>query len=121
MASYRDTGAEWINIDSDDSEYDSGPELVQPPSPMLTANIDGFEWLGPMDDIDPLALENADSIEFLDSVIQDISRLFVIPKPHHCIGARIQAVTMHVLGVPIPAIYALTHISRSQVRSLSWI
>jgi hypothetical protein len=45
----------------------------------------------------------------------------VIPKPHHCIGARIQAVTMYVLGVPIPAIYALTYISRSQVRSLSWI
>jgi hypothetical protein len=56
---------------------------------MLTANVDGFEWLGPMDNIDPLALENADSIEFLDSVIQDISCLFVIPKPHHYIGARI--------------------------------
>jgi hypothetical protein len=34
-----------------------------------------------------LALENADSIEFLDSVMQDISRLFVIPKPHYCISA----------------------------------
>jgi hypothetical protein len=80
---------------------------------MLTANVDGFEWLGPMDNIDPLALENADSIEFLDSVIQDISRLFVIPKPHYYISARIQAVTMYVLGVPILAIYALTYISRS--------
>ena len=88
---------------------------------MLTANINGFEWLGPMDDIDPLAVENTNTIEFLDSVIEDISRLFVTLKPYHYIGARIQAVTMHVLGVPIPAIYALTHISRSQVRSLSWI
>jgi hypothetical protein len=115
MASYRDTGAEWINIDSDDSEYDSGPELVQPPSPVLTANIDGFEWLGPMDDIDPLAVENTNTIEFLDSVIEDISRLFVTPKPYHYIGARIQAVTMHMLGVPISTIVALTHISQSQV------
>jgi hypothetical protein len=56
---------------------------------MLTANIDGFEWLGPIDDIDPLAVENTNTIEFLDSVIEDISRLFVTPKPYHCIGARI--------------------------------
>ena len=89
MASYCDTSAKWINIDSDDSKYDSGPELVQPPSPVLTANINGFEWLGPMDDIDPLALENADSIKFLDLVIQDISRLFVTLKPYHYIGAQI--------------------------------
>lgn len=116
MASYRDTGAEWINIDSDDSEYESGPELVEPPSPELTANVNGdFEWLGPLDNINPLAVENTNSVEFLDEVIQDISRLFVIPKPYHCIGARIQAVTMHVIGVPIPAIIALTHISQSQV------
>jgi hypothetical protein len=56
---------------------------------MLTANVDGFEWLGPMDDINPLALKNADSIKFLDLVIQDISRIFVILKPHYYIGARI--------------------------------
>jgi hypothetical protein len=56
---------------------------------MLTANIDGFEWLGPMDDIDPLAVENTNTIEFLDLVIEDISRLFVTPKPYHYIGARI--------------------------------
>ena len=89
MASYRDTGAEQINIDSDDSEYDSGPELVQPPSPMLIANIDGFEQLGPIDDIDPLAVENTNTTEFLDSVIEDISRLFMTPKPYHYISARI--------------------------------
>ena len=89
MASYRDTGAEWINIDSDDSEYDSGPELVQPPSLMLTANIDGFEQLGPIDDIDLLAVENTNTTEFLDSVIEDISRLFVTLKPYYCIGPRI--------------------------------
>jgi hypothetical protein len=87
MASYCNISAKWINIDSDDSEYDSGPELVQPPSPMLTININSFEWLGPIDNINPLALENTDSIEFLDSVIQDISRLFMILKPHYCIGA----------------------------------
>ena len=69
MASYYDIGAKWININSNDSEYNSGLELVQPPSLMLTANINGFEWLGPIDNIDPLALENADSIKFLDLVI----------------------------------------------------
>ena len=89
MASYCDTSAKWINIDSNDSKYNSGLELVQPPSPVLTANINGFEWLGPMDDIDPLAVENTNTIEFLDSVIEDISRLFVTLKPYYCIGARI--------------------------------
>jgi len=56
---------------------------------VLTANINGFEWLGPMDDIDPLAVENTNTIEFLDSVIEDISRLFVTLKPYHYIGAQI--------------------------------
>jgi hypothetical protein len=36
MATYRDTDAEWINIDSDDSDYDSGPDLVEPPSPTIS-------------------------------------------------------------------------------------
>ena len=115
MASYRDTSTEQIDINSDDSKYESGPELVQPPSPILTANNNGFEWLGPEDDIDPLAIQYTDTMEFLDSVIQDISRLFVIPKPYHCISARIQAVTMHILGVPVLTIHTLTHISQSQV------
>jgi hypothetical protein len=78
---------------------------------MLTANIDGFEWLGPMDNINPLAVENTNTIEFLDSVIEDISRLFVTPKPYHCISARIQAVTIYMLRVPISTIVALTYIS----------
>ena len=69
MASYYDIGAKWININSNDSEYNSGLELVQPPSLMLTANINGFEWLGPIDDIDPLAIEYTNTVEFLDSVI----------------------------------------------------
>ena len=89
MASYRDTGVEQINIDFDDSEYDSGLELVQPPSPILTANIDGFEWLGLINDIDPLAVENTNITEFLDLVIEDISRLFMTLKLYHCISARI--------------------------------
>ena len=89
MASYRDTGVEQINIDFDDSEYDSGPELVQPPSPMLTTNVDGFEQLGPLDVIKHLAIGDHNSVEFLDSVIDDIGRLFVIPKPYHYISARI--------------------------------
>jgi hypothetical protein len=114
MASYRDTNAEWINIDSDDSEYKSGPELVKPSSPKLTANVDGdFELLGPLDNINPLAIENTNSVEFLDEVIQDISRLFMILKPYRCISARIQAVTIYVIGVPILAIIALTYISQS--------
>jgi hypothetical protein len=56
---------------------------------MLTTNIDGFEWLGPMDNINPLAVENTNTIEFLDLVIEDISRLFVTLKPYYYIGARI--------------------------------
>ena len=115
MANYRDTGAKWINIDSNDSEYDSGLELIQPLSPILAANNAGFEWLGPEDNIDPLAVKYTNTVEFLDTIIQDISRLFVILKPYHYISARIQAVTMHILRVPIPTIIALTHISQSQV------
>jgi hypothetical protein len=78
---------------------------------MLTANIDGFEWLGPIDNIDPLAIKNTNTIEFLDLVIEDISRLFMTPKPYHYISARIQVVTMYMLRVPILTIIALTHIS----------
>ena len=115
MANYRDINAKWININSDDSKYNSGLELIQPLSPVLAVNDAGFKWLGPEDNIDPLAVEYTNTVEFLDTVIQDISRLFVIPKPYHCIGARIQAVTMHMLGVPVPTIIALTHISQSQV------
>ena len=89
MANYRNTGAEQININSDDSKYNSGPELIQPLSPVLAADDTGFEWLGPEDNINPLAIEYTNTMEFLDTVIQDISRLFVIPKPYHCIGARI--------------------------------
>ena len=90
MASYYDTGAKQINIDSNNSKYESGPKLVKPPSPKLTANVNGdFEWLGPLDNINPLAIENTNSVEFLDKVIQDISRLFVILKPYYYIGARI--------------------------------
>ena len=90
IASYRDIDTKQINIDSDDSKYESGPELVEPPSPELTANVDSdFEWLRPLNNINPLAIENTNSVEFLDEVIQDISRLFMIPKPYHYISARI--------------------------------
>ena len=114
IASYRDIDTKQINIDSDDSKYESGPELIEPPSPKLTANVDGdFKWLRPLDNINPLAIENTNSIEFLDEVIQDISRLFMIPKPYHYISARIQTVTIYMIRVLIPAIIALTHISQS--------
>jgi hypothetical protein len=36
MATYRDMDAEWINIDSNDSDYDSSPDLVEPPSPIIS-------------------------------------------------------------------------------------
>jgi hypothetical protein len=89
IANYRDTGAKWININSNDSEYDSGPELIQPLSLILAADNASFKWLGPEDNINPLAIEYTNTIEFLDTIIQDISRLFVILKPYHYISARI--------------------------------
>jgi hypothetical protein len=36
MAIYRDTDTEWINIDSDDSDYNSGLDLVKPPSSTIS-------------------------------------------------------------------------------------
>ena len=87
MANYCDTGAKQINIDSDDSKYDSGPELIQPLSPVLAADDTGFEWLGLEDNINPLAIEYTNTVEFLDTIIQDISRLFVILKPYYYISA----------------------------------
>ena len=111
MANYRDIGAEWINIDSDDSKYDSSPELIQPLSPILAANDAGFKWLGPEDNIDPLAVKYTNTVEFLDTIIQDISRLFVILKPYYYISARIQAVTIYMLRVLVLTIIALTYIS----------
>ena len=87
MANYCNTGAEQINIDSDDSEYDSGLELIQPLSPILAANDAGFEWLGLKNNINPLAIKYTNIIEFLDIVIQDISCLFVILKLYYYISA----------------------------------
>ena len=69
MVNYCDTRIEQIDIDSDDSEYEFNLELVQPPSLILTANIDGFESLSSIDDIDLLTVENINFIEFLNSVI----------------------------------------------------
>jgi hypothetical protein len=115
MANYCNTGAKWININSNDSKYNSSPELIQPLSPILATNDAGFKWLGPKDNINPLAVEYTNTIEFLNTIIQNIGRLFVIQKPYHYISARIQAVTMHILRVPILTIIALTHISQSQV------
>jgi hypothetical protein len=69
MANYRDTGAKWININSNDSKYDSSPELIQPLSPILAANDAGFEWLGPEDNINPLAIKYTNTMEFLDTII----------------------------------------------------
>jgi hypothetical protein len=69
MANYRDTSAKWINIDSNDSKYNSGLELIQPLSPILAANDAGFEWLGLEDNINPLAIEYTNIIEFLDTII----------------------------------------------------
>jgi hypothetical protein len=113
MANYYNTSAKWININSNNSKYNSGLELIQPLSPILAANDAGFKWLGPEDNINPLAIKYTNTMEFLDTIIQDISRLFVIPKPCHYISARIQAVTMYMLRVPILTIIALTYISQS--------
>ena len=90
MASYCDTSTKQININSNNSKYKSGPELVEPPSPKLTTNVNSdFEWLSPLDNINPLAVKNTNSIKFLDKLIQDISRLFIIPKPYYYISAQI--------------------------------
>jgi hypothetical protein len=53
-----------------------------------------------------------------DAIIPDIRRLFINSKPKYCNGARIQAVTMLVLGLPTKTIHAFTHISISQINRL---
>ena len=105
MDSYRD-----IRPDFDsDLEWDLEPELIEPPSPTIGAtdgSLDDFE------EIEAPYIEGLDIVEG-DAILPDIRRLFVIPRPRHCNGARIQAVTMLVLGLPIDTIYAFTHISVS--------
>jgi hypothetical protein len=76
-------------INSNDSKYDSSLELIQPLSPILAANNAGFKWLGSEDNINPLAIKYTNTIEFLDTIIQDISRLFIILKPYYYISAQI--------------------------------
>jgi hypothetical protein len=69
MANYRDISAKWININSNNFKYNSGLELIQPLSPILAANNTGFKWLGLEDNINPLAIEYTNTIEFLDIII----------------------------------------------------
>ena len=50
MVTYRDMDAKWININSDDSDYDSGPDLVEPPSLTISPideSPDEFEIVEP--------------------------------------------------------------------------
>jgi hypothetical protein len=89
IANYRNISTKWININSNDFKYDSGLELIQPLFFILAANNAGFKWLGLKDNINPLAIKYTNTIEFLDTIIQDISRIFIILKPYHYISARI--------------------------------
>ena len=114
MATYRDTDAEQINIDSDDSDYNSGPDLVEPPSPTISPineSPDEFEIVEPFD------IKVSQTTEE-DAIIPDIRRLFIISRPKHCNSARIQAVTMLILGIPVDTIHTFTHISISQINRL---
>ena len=69
MANYYDISTKWINIDSNNSKYNSGLELIQPLSLILAANNAGFKWLGLEDNINPLAIKYTNTIEFLDIII----------------------------------------------------
>ena len=89
MANYRDISVKWININSNNSKYNSSLELIQPLSLIFAANDAGFKWLGPEDNINLLVIKYTNTIEFLDTIIQDISRLFVILKPYYYISAQI--------------------------------
>jgi hypothetical protein len=116
---YRKTESEWIHInDSDDSEYKSGPDLFKPISPTLpTADESSDELSNEFEVIEPVDITVSMTIEE-DAIIPDIRRLFINSKPKHCNGARIQVVTMLVLGLPTEIIYAFTHISVSQINRL---
>jgi hypothetical protein len=119
MDTYREIESEWIYIDdSDDSEYESGPDLFEPISPTLPAADESSDELSnEFEVIEPVDIAVSMTIEE-DAIIPDIRRLFINSKPKHCNGARIQAVTMLVLGLPTETIHAFTHISISQINRL---
>jgi hypothetical protein len=114
MDTYRETESEWIYInDSNDSEYESGPDLFEPISPTLPVTDESsdelsneFEVIKPVDIAVSMTIEE-------DVIIPDIRRLFINSKPKHYNSARIQAVTILVLGLPTEIIHAFTHISVS--------
>jgi hypothetical protein len=115
MATYYNIEAKWIYInDSNDFNYKSSLDLFKPVSPTLLAadeSSNEFEIIKPVDIIVSQTI-----IE--DAIILDIQRLFINSKPKHYNSARVQAVTMLILGMPTETIYALTYISISQINQL---
>jgi hypothetical protein len=86
MAAYYDIEAEWIYInDSDDSDYESGPDLFEPVSPTLSA---ADESSNEFEIVEPVDIAVSQTIKE-DAIILDIRRLFINSKPKYCNGARI--------------------------------
>ena len=111
---YYEIESEWIHIDdSDDFEYESGSDLFKLISPTLLAVDESSDELSnEFEVIEPVDITVSITIEE-DAIIPDIRRLFINSKPKHCNGARIQAVTMLVLGLLTETIHAFTYISIS--------
>jgi hypothetical protein len=116
---YYKTESKWIHInDSNNSEYKSGLDLFKPISLTLsTANESSNKLSNEFEVIKPVNITVSMTIKE-DAIIPDIQRLFINSKPKHYNSARIQAVTMLILGLLTEIIYAFTYISISQINQL---
>ena len=82
--------SKWIYInDSNDSEYESGPDLYEPISPTLPATNElsnelsnDFEVIKPVNIVVLITIKE-------DAIILDIRRLFINSKPKYYNSARI--------------------------------
>ena len=119
MDTYCETESEQIYIDdSDDSEYESSPDLFELISPTLPIADESSDELS--NEFEVIKLDDITvsmTIEE-DVIIPDIRRLFINSKPKYYNGARIQAVTMLILRLLTETIHTFTHISISQINRL---
>jgi hypothetical protein len=90
MDTYREIESEWIYINnSNNFEYESGPDLFKPISlTLLAANKSSNELSNKFEVIEPVDIVVLMTIEE-DAIILDIQCLFINSKPKHCNGTRI--------------------------------